>query len=342
MTKFTPSILIVTALEEEFEAAKILLYYRTKVSQDLIDTIISSEGDEYKGVFKCVFGQIPSSDGGWHEVLLSQISRMGNTPAAARTGILLQKFESIKYVFMVGIAGGIPNLSKPEDHVRLGDIVISESVIEYDNLKIESLRYNKLKPYSNNIIKTSEMLLKSARKLKSSQKTPWIECITYASEILGVIRPSKDILWVLTNNEKWKDFLDMAISDGLNNDQFENLLEEHYEELYDKISVEHPYEKRVKNKPKVFLGPVASANILLKDEKLRDELREKYGVKAVEMESAGVATVCKLKKKAFISIRGICDYCNWKKNDDWHDYAAIVAAAFAKLFFLSAGYILHL
>ncbi len=154
MTKFTPSILIITALEEEFEAAKILLYYRTKVSQDLIDTIISSEGDEHKGVFKCVFGQIPSSDGGWHEVLLSQISRMGNTPAAARTGILLQKFESIKYVFMVGIAGGIPNLSKPEDYVRLGDIIISESVIEYDNLKIESLRYNKLKPYSNNIIKT--------------------------------------------------------------------------------------------------------------------------------------------------------------------------------------------
>ena len=52
MTKFTPSILIITALEEEFEAAKILLYYRTKVSQDLIDTIISSEGDEHKGVFK--------------------------------------------------------------------------------------------------------------------------------------------------------------------------------------------------------------------------------------------------------------------------------------------------
>jgi nucleoside phosphorylase len=31
-------------------------------------------------------------------------------------------------------------------------------------------------------------------------------------------------------------------------------------------------------------------------------------------------------------IRGICDYADSQKNDQWHNYAAATAAAYAKLF----------
>ena len=40
---------------------------------------------------------------------------------------------------MTGIAGGVPFPEKAEDHVRLGDIVVSDrnGVVQYDNLKSE-------------------------------------------------------------------------------------------------------------------------------------------------------------------------------------------------------------
>lgn len=41
--------------------------------------------------------------------------------------------------------------------------------------------------------------------------------------------------------------------------------------------------------PRVFHGPIASANILLKVPEKRDELRDKFKVKAAEMESSGIA-----------------------------------------------------
>ncbi|TKJ18043.1 MAG: hypothetical protein CEE43_19005 [Promethearchaeota archaeon Loki_b32] len=113
--------------------------------------------------------------------------------------------------------------------------------------------------------------------------------------------------------------------------QFEELFEEHYEELYDMRPVEHPPQERPRDEPLIFIAPIASANILLKDEILRNRLRKKKA-KAVEMESAGVVTACKREEKNFISIRGICDYCNWKKDDEWQEYAAIVAAGFTIAF----------
>jgi nucleoside phosphorylase len=59
---------------------------------------------------------------------------MGNNITATRAFILLEHFPNIKSLIMVGIAGGIPNPDKINDHVRLGDIVVSNEhgVIQYD------------------------------------------------------------------------------------------------------------------------------------------------------------------------------------------------------------------
>lgn len=32
----------------------------------------------------------------------------------------------------------------------------------------------------------------------------------------------------------------------------------------------------------------------------------------------------------YLVVRGICDYCDSHKNDDWQQYAAIVAAAYTR------------
>jgi nucleoside phosphorylase len=62
---------------------------------------------------------------------------MGNNVAAARGTLLLQHFPSVEAIVMVGIAGGVPNPDKADDHVRLGDVVVSDrrGVIQYDFVK---------------------------------------------------------------------------------------------------------------------------------------------------------------------------------------------------------------
>jgi nucleoside phosphorylase len=95
--------------------------------------------------------------------------------------------------------------------------------------------------------------------------------------------------------------------------------------------IPHPYDrKRTEGQPRIFSGPIASANTLLKDVVERDILRDKFGVKAVEMEGSGIADATWSHEIGYLVVRGICDYCDANKGDVWQDYAAVVAAAYTR------------
>src|SRR5205823_14033302 len=75
--------------------------------------------------------------------------------------------------------------------------------------------------------------------------------------------------------------------------------------------VKHPDDPdRKPGLPRVFRGPIASANILLKDPKKRDALREKFGVRAVEMENSGLADATWNRGAGYLGVRSGCDYCD--------------------------------
>jgi nucleoside phosphorylase len=76
--------------------------------------------------------------------------------------------------------------------------------------------------------------------------------------------------------------------------------------------------------PKVHYGPIASGNRLIRDPDFAETARKKYSILCFEMEAAG------LDNFPSLTIRGISDYCDTHKNDDWHQYAALAAAAHAK------------
>lgn len=78
--------------------------------------------------------------------------------------------------------------------------------------------------------------------------------------------------------------------------------------------------------PEFHYGVIASGNTLVKDSIHRDELVERVpGCICFEMEAAGV-----MNKLPCLIIRGICDYGDSHKNDIWQNYAAAVAAGYAK------------
>jgi nucleoside phosphorylase len=85
--------------------------------------------------------------------------------------------------------------------------------------------------------------------------------------------------------------------------------------------------KRDTSDPAVHYGLIASANNVMRDSKTRDALREKHGMLCFEMEAAGL-----MSNFPCLIIRGISDYSDTHKADDWQDYAAATASAFAKEF----------
>ncbi|KAF4631255.1 hypothetical protein G7Y89_g6871 [Cudoniella acicularis] len=77
--------------------------------------------------------------------------------------------------------------------------------------------------------------------------------------------------------------------------------------------------------PVFHYGLITSENKLIKNAKLRDELRDRYEIICFEMEAAGLMNTLPVAV-----IQGIYDYADPHKSDVWHHYAATTAAAYAK------------
>ncbi|KAK1725319.1 nucleoside phosphorylase domain-containing protein, partial [Colletotrichum acutatum] len=79
--------------------------------------------------------------------------------------------------------------------------------------------------------------------------------------------------------------------------------------------------------PEIHYGTIASGNSIVKESVSRGQILQKLETKCLcfEMEAAGL-----MNDFPCLVIRGVCDYADSHKNDRWQNYAAIVAAAYAK------------
>lgn len=82
---------------------------------------------------------------------------------------------------------------------------------------------------------------------------------------------------------------------------------------------------RSSTEPRIHYGLIASCNQAMKDAKPRDRLARQLGIICFEMEAAGL-----VGHFPCLVIRGISDYAEFHKNDQWHGYAIATAAAYAK------------
>ena len=247
-----------------------------------------------------VLGEIPSDRGGVHQIVLA-LAAEGENSAAIRSTLLLSAFPSLTDLIMVGIAGGIPFPSKPDRHVRLGDIVVSGEggVVQYDFVtdlgRSVTPRHPPRPP--------SARLLEAVRLLEAEEfggARPWLAFIDQALARLESKRPA-------------------STSDVL------------LDSVTPTRKVSHPADPdRKSGRPRVFRGTIASANRLLKNPKTRDKIRDKFGVRAVEMEASGIADATWESSSGYLVVRGICDYCDSSKGDAWQKYAAAAAAGYAR------------
>jgi nucleoside phosphorylase len=231
-------------------------------------------------------------------VILAE-SSVGKVNATALTTHALRTFPNIEHIIMVGIAGGCPNPAKAEEHVRLGDVVrVSHlGVIEYDNVKRTELGVQ----IRGSAQKPSAKLLRIANLLAGEElqkKWPWEEIATISSRKLdGYDRPKAKTDKIHVGSQV----------------------------------VKHPVDSlRRDNQPRVHAGAIATADTLQKDPKVRDSLRDTYGVRAIEMEGSALQSAAWHQGKDAFVVRGICDYSDGFKNDTWQNYAALVAASYVR------------
>jgi nucleoside phosphorylase len=270
---------------------------------------------------------------GEHKVVIAGLpsGRYGTTNAAIVARDMVRTFPNIRFGLMVGIGGGAPS----EDHdIRLGDIVIGTSrngkneILQYDFGKtIQNRSFQRIETRNNTPLvlqnavggleaeyelnghqlqESIKAALKARKRMKPKYRKPNTNSdVLYKSEYL---RPEElgEACSVLCGDKSEHIVERPALSNDEEEDETET----------DDIP---------RDNPTIHYGLIASANQLMKNAEIRDSLAKEAGVLCFEMEAAGLQD-----HFPCLVIRGICDYSDTHKNDQWHGYAAMSAAAYAK------------
>lgn len=263
---------------------------------------------------------------GKHNVVIVCLpkGKIGTISAATVATWMVSTFPSIKFGLMVGIGGGIP------PKVRLGDVVVStpvgqvSGVVQWDSGKAtDGGEFERTGSLDNPPI----LLLTALAKLETQYDLTGSKIPEYLEELKRKwprLAPKylksdslEDILFKTDYGHVSESITDYGDITDTDRDTEENC------RFCDRT-------KAIKRKPRdirVHYGLIASGNQVIKDAAFRDRLNKDLGgsVLCVEMEAAGL-----MNNFPCIVIRGICDYADSHKNKDWQEYAAAVAAAFAK------------
>ncbi|KEY72933.1 hypothetical protein S7711_10212 [Stachybotrys chartarum IBT 7711] len=254
---------------------------------------------------------------GRHYVVMAALpdGEYGITTAATVARDMLHSFPNIRFGLMVGIGGGAP--TKKSD-VRLGDIVVSSrhgdkgGVFQYDygkTIQDQAFQYTQFLEQPPTLLRSAVSALKALHEAEGHEIDRRINDILAGKPRLRkkYSRPPSECDQLFLSNVQHREVCGDECVDS----------PEHFELRLDRSEED--------DNPAIHYGLIASANQLMKDAKLRDQLAEKEGVLCFEMEAAGL-----VNHFPCLVIRGICDYSDSHKNKIWQGYAAMVAAAYAK------------
>jgi nucleoside phosphorylase len=257
-----------------------------------------------------------------HNVVIAGLHHPGNNPAATVVTQMRMTFPNLRFGLLVGIGGGVP-VKTDNGMIRLGDVVVSKPMGAHSG----AVQYDHGKAKVGHFERTGALAPPPAVLLNAAQDLAARRARSRHDPIEGNIQR-----------------IDTTIR-GLRKYKHPGLAQDHLyhpEYVHDKAGMSctecgcDPSQRiqRPTNDEDdelfvvVHRGTVAAGELVVKDAVLRDQLAKEYGLLCFETEAAGA-----LADFPCIVIRGISDYCDSHKNDQWHGYAAAAAAAYARQLF---------
>ncbi|GLA09572.1 hypothetical protein AnigIFM60653_011903 [Aspergillus niger] len=216
---------------------------------------------------------------------------------------------------MVGIGGGVP--SKNHD-IRLGDVVVSTPGGRHGGV----IQYNYGKAVQGGQFEPTGMLNQPPQALLTHISQIRAKQMTTGDDVLSFI-----ISEALKRNSGIKERFSRPVQDS---DLFFCSSYHHDDKESDcgkcdrnQLVERQPPERKT---PYIHYGLIASGDQVMKDSETRDRLADQHPILRFEMEAAGL-----MNELPTLVVRGICDYCDSHKQTQWQGYAALTAAAYAKL-----------
>ncbi|KAJ6260517.1 phosphorylase superfamily protein [Drechslerella dactyloides] len=278
-------------------------------------------------------------------VVLVLLSGIGKVNAATAAANIITSYNRVKLALIVGICGGLPKDNDGKDNF-LGDIIISESAMQYDLGRVypdrrerkDGFLDNLGKPSGENItfVKTLQTDIYLERLLKRTQKN--LDILQDQSgppgvNVDGTGNPGKyeypgvaeDKLFEPIYYHKHHEGCSTCCQ-GISACQTSQELscnELHCDEA--RLERQRSFDIGDTWRPVVHFGTIASGDSVIKSAEDRDKIARETKAIAFEMEGAGIWDTLPC-----IVVKGVCDYADTHKNKKWQNFAAATAACAAK------------
>jgi nucleoside phosphorylase len=335
------------AHRSDFEIAVICaLRSEADAVEALFDSFWDEDGDRY--------GKAPGDTNayttgviGRHNVVLAFMPDIGKGRAASVASSFRSSFERIRLALLVGVCGGVPCGTDDEEEILLGDVIISDGIIQYDFGRQLPDKFIMKDTLQDSVGRQNPEIRSLLAKLKGRRgrtrlKDKTFQYLTALRKELGVEYPGviEDKLFEPNYRHKHHDLATCIVcakcekkTDGV----CQTALDSSCSELkcsekklvrrHRLIRTVEPGGDAEESKPVIHFGLIASGDAVMKSGEHRDEISSREKVVAFEMEGAGV-----WDNFPCVVIKGVCDYADSHKNKKWQGYAAATAAACMKAF----------
>ncbi|KAH7016089.1 nucleoside phosphorylase domain-containing protein [Microdochium trichocladiopsis] len=349
------AVVIVCAVPLEYDAVSLLfdLWWRGPSDRASVSSSTSSSSSSYgkaaADTNTYAFGRI-----GHHNVALTLLPGMGKVNAAGAAMGIKASFPHLQLVLLPGVCGGVPRVRDSKHEILLGDVLISDGVLQYDLGRqypdgfVARATHRDRLARPNREIRTFLSTLGSQLGMERLQETScnFLRDVQSAAKARGrrpCVYPgaAHDKLYRSDYRHRhhrgdpncichgWRQSSDPVCEEAfvspctLTNCGDEALVQRHRLEL----------RKLLESKDvcadtqgfAVFMGRFASGDTVMKSAEDRDRIAAAEQVIAFEMEAAGL-----WDELHCIVLKGVCDYADSHKSKGWQDFAAATAAATTK------------
>ncbi|KAK2591190.1 hypothetical protein QQS21_011124 [Conoideocrella luteorostrata] len=284
---------------------------------------------------------------GDHHVVLVLLPGIGKVNAASAAVYLKVSYPSLQLALVVGVCGGVPQTDKGEDDILLGDVVISNTLVQIDfGRSYPGGIFSRKTSVLDNLARPNKHIRSILCGLETRRCRDELQQRTN--------RLLNDLQQARMNDAPYcrKSMYPEAARDVLFEPQYRH---RHYgpfvtccnetqtcasalkatchncgcdetRTVMRKISkLEGVMAQNISREINIHIGPVASGDMVMKSGEDRDRIANQEEIVAFEMEGAGI-----WDEVPCIVIKGVGDYADSHKNKAWQNFAATTAAAATK------------